>query len=70
MNGENFMNNAISSGGDAIENRDFKRGNSVWRGTKIFEWRNFHEIKILHEDNVMINSKYIFWDSWAKLLLR
>ena len=21
----------------------FKEGNSVWRGTKNFEWRNFHE---------------------------
>ena len=45
-----------------------KRGNSVWRGTHFFEWRNFHELKILYEDNVMIHSKYIFWDSWAKLV--
>ena len=50
------------------ENGDFTIRKQRLQWYKNFEWRKFHEFKILHEDNVMINSKYIFWDSWAKLV--
>ena len=54
-------------GGHCDRKSRFKKRKQRLEGYKFF-WRNFHEFKILYEDNVMISSKYIFWDSWAKLV--